>query len=121
MSYAHYRLFGGGESACSPAAFLFAPSPITSFVRSDGTGVPSFDDGAGSATLAMREKPGRGAGEPVLVATGAGLPFCVVGAGSVMNPLASSCGVDDFAAFFFFLVFSVLPFDSGCASRNSAA
>ena len=72
----------------SPAAFRFAPSPITTFVLSEGTGVPSLDVST-STTDEILENPGRGAGEPLAEVPGAGLPFAM-GAGRVMKPVESS-------------------------------
>jgi hypothetical protein len=46
----------GGGSIKSSAAFLFAPKPKATFVRSNGTGVPVCV--GVSAADDMREKPG---------------------------------------------------------------
>ena len=97
---------------------------MTTFDRSAGTGVPSLGV-AGSATEEMRENPGRGAGEPLLVDAppGAGLPMLLgKGAGSVMKPDESSWGVEPFSdCFFFSFFFSVFVFVSGWLSRKSAS
>lgn len=108
---------GGGESVASPVAFLFVPSPKATRNLSDGTGVDSFGV-SDSTTDAMRENPGRGAGEPLLVVP-TGLPLLSTGAGSVMKPVESSCGVAPLSDFFFSFFFSVLPFVSGWLSRKS--
>ena len=87
----NYRLLGGGVPGSSPVAFLFAPSPMTTFVLSPGTGVVSFDVSTSAITDEIREKPGRGAGEPLLPdAPGAGLALLGNGAGSVIKPVESS-------------------------------
>lgn len=87
-------LLGGGVPAGSSPALRF-PKPITTFVRSDGTGVPpSLGDAMSTAVDVILENPGRGAGEPLLVDAapepGAGLPAYIVGAGNVMKPDESS-------------------------------
>ena len=92
---------------------------MTTFVLSAGTGVPSFGVSISAATDAIREKPGRGAGEPP--ADAAGLPLFGMGAGSVMNPVESSCGIASLSACFFLFFFSVFPFVSGWVLRNSVA
>ena len=94
---------------------------MTTFDLSAGTGVPSFGVSTSAATDVMREKPGRGAGEPLADVPGAGLPLLSTGAGRVMNPVESSCGIWSLSACFFLFFFSVLPFVSGWLSKNSAA
>ena len=90
-----HRLFGGGVSRDSSPAFLFVPKPMTTLVRSVGTGVPPFDDSASTTVDEILENPGRGAGDPLLaeaapdIAAGDALPF-TMGAGTVMKPGPSS-------------------------------
>ncbi len=117
----NYRLWdlGGGVPCASPLALRFVPRPKTTLALSAGTGVPSFDVSTSAATDTIRENPGRGAGEPP--ADTAGLPLLGMGAGSVMNPVESSCGIASLSACFFLFFFSVLPLVSGWLSRNSVA
>ncbi len=84
---------------------------MTTFVLSAGTGVPSCV--STSAIVDILEKPGRGAGEALVDAPGAGLPPLSRGAGRVMNPVESSCGVASLPDCFFLFFFSVFPFESG--------
>ena len=92
------------------------------------TGVPLPDATSETTADVILEKPGRGAGEPVSVPgrDGAGLTlalplYAAWGAGTVIKPLSMVLFVDLLASFFLLLTFSVLPFERGCASRNSAA
>lgn len=115
--FEHYRLFGGGVPLSSSPALRF-PSPMTTFVRSAGTGVPPFrGDDTSTAVEEILENPGRGAGEPLLEVAapeaGAGLALYVAGAGKVMKPVASSCDAAVFSAFFFLFFFSVFPLANG--------
>lgn len=100
------------------------PKPNATFVRSDApdTGVPAPD--AGSDTRAKLDFIMLGAGEYILACPGSGLPL--VDSGRTEGPdvklVMSMVGVLFFAdSFFFFFVFSVLPFDKVGRSRNSAA
>ena len=70
----------------------------------------------------MRENLALGAGDAEVDVAGGVVPFdvkCSWGAGTVMNPASGSCG--PFLPSFFFLFFSVLPLESGCASKKSEA
>jgi hypothetical protein len=118
----HQRLFVGGVPCASSPAFLFVPNPNVTLDRSP----PSDPVCEGESTAEeIRENPGLGAGELELMPEeGPGLAFadikdCICGAGSVMNPVSTACCAP-FPSFFF-LVFSVLPFDNVGASKNSAA
>jgi len=87
-------LFGGVPYPSSPAFLLL--NPMTTFVRSMGTGVPpSLGESKSTADEMIRENPGLGAGEaPVEPApeprAGEASRSLDTGAGSVMNPVESS-------------------------------
>lgn len=93
---------------------------MTTLVRS--LGVPSLGEST-SIAADIREKPGRGAGEPLLTDARPEEESrsAALGAGRVMKPVKSIWGAAVLSAFFFLFFLSVLPFDSGWASRNSAA
>lgn len=89
-----HRLLGGGVPLGSSPAFRL-PSPKATLFLSAGTGVPpSRGEATSIAVEVILEKPGRGAGEPLLVVAapdaGAGLALYVTGAGRVMKPVESS-------------------------------
>lgn len=91
--HTHHRLLGGGVPKESPPAFLL-PSPIINLPRSEGTGVPlSLGESRSTRVDEILEKPGRGAGDPLLVVTipdireGEAIPLL---AGRVMNPVEST-------------------------------
>lgn len=92
------------------------------------TGVPLPESGSDTTVDLILENPGRGAGEPVSVPGREGTGLVPVlslneacGAGTVMKPLSIVLFVGLLASLFLFFVFSVLPLERGCASRNSAA
>lgn len=114
------RRFGGGVPWASSPAFLLVPKPNVTFDLSP----PSAPVCEGESTADdILENPGLGAGEPEPDGTGLALADaikdCICGAGSVMNPLSAAICAP-FPSFFFF-AFSVFPFESGWASKNSAA
>lgn len=121
----------------SSVAFLFAPKPNATLVRSPVTGVALCDCEGVSRADDILENPGfaLGAGDPDIgpmdeKREGVGLvPFVKAmpstddcGAGKVMKPESGIWGALALAASFFLLLFfSVLPFDNGGGSKNSEA
>lgn len=122
----------------SSAAFLFAPKPNATLVRSPETGVALCDCEGVSIADDILENPGfaLGAGDPDVgpmdeKREGVGLvPLAPVkpstdgcGAGKVIKLAESDIwgALTLAASFFLLLFFSVLPFDNGGGSKNSEA
>lgn len=133
----NYRLLAGGVPRHSSVAFLFAPKPNATLVRSPETGVAVCDCEGESTADDIRENPGfaLGPGDPDVgpmdeKREGVGLTPLPAkpstegcGGGKVMKLVES--GIWDAlalaASFFLLLFFSVLPLDNGGGSKNSEA